>query len=333
MIDAMQETSQKLKRFNNYVIILSLVNTFISLNLWITFSFLISGYLSFGARGNYRLGATLETIAAVASLSSFILTIQIFQLQRSNRKLKTKESIQSEQNILEKVQTELNNTDNKTTIEKNNVLRNLQQNNLQLIQQSIKKNKKDLDRIQDEEKNPYKKYLRKSTYYLDIIGATILTTMQVTISIDLLSGAAQINKLHKSLGLAFNMQTIIDTLGLSIIFLSLSIKMFHKVKEKHETSVKDKIMYIIPTVILPTSGLFFILLGKIFLGFESNNTVKFPINNGKGYFPLALTLRMVGACITIISLISFDLLHGLNKTSLEDTSIAITEGMATSAAN
>ena len=268
-------------RYSNYQNLISLFSTVISVFvLWPMFSLRITGNLSFGKIGNMKFAASLETIAAVCAVASLLIVSILFHLEKKKGDLEAKERLENAREMELKVDEE---------------------------------RKKNHERARDEQINLCKKSIINSHRYISLIGIAVLTVMQIGISIDLWGGFG-VNDSVKRAGSAFNLQTIVDTIGLSLLLISVFISTYNKINEKTKdenkksVTIKDNVKFA-SSIILPIIGLSLSLAGKILLGFD----MKIPVNNGQGNFPLALVLRMIGGVVSIFCLVNFSIINELDK--------------------
>ncbi len=144
---------------------------------------------------------------------------------------------------------------------------------------------------------------------INIVGMSILVVIQTLTALDLWAEIG-INTAHKKLGLNFTIQNIFDTVGLSLLFVGLLISSYNKCAQASHDSENNKKSKsrLALEITMPVLGLTLSLLGKVLTDLEGTHIPRMAINNGQGYFPLALTLRIAGAVIGIISLLAFELL-------------------------
>ena len=257
----------RLKKIKNTSMIVSLVNSHISIGMWLTFSFLVAGKLNLGKIGNYRLSAILETVAAFCTCASFLVMLRIFSLNRELEAVNVEEEISNLEKKNKIIKDELEK--NKTKFIKFILMEALDY---------INKRKKQHKDSQIETKKEIA--IRKATDYLDIAAISILLVAQVSIPFSLWFDLGLVN-LHKKMGLAFDLQTIVDTTGLSLLFASLCIKSCTRIvnrSKKEMRSFKDDVLFL-SSVGLPMIGFSLMFAGKILLGLEANNTIKFPITD------------------------------------------------------
>ena len=160
--------------------------------------------------------------------------------------------------------------------------------------------------------------LDKYQMYFLCAGTIVLTAMQIAITIDLWTNNV-IGTLHKNTGCIFDVQTIIDTIALSLLLVGILLgkyNAYQKFKENHKetpSTIGEKIG-VASSLGIPLFGFGLILLGKIFLGLEGSNSLKIPLETG-GHFPLALLLRMTGSIILLCYSL-YEINTGLNEATV-----------------
>lgn len=328
----MGNTPLQEKKIQSVLKVIPIVSIFINAFLWYTLSLYRTQYLNFG-KNNIKLLRALEIIAAVFSIVSLLAALMAVYLYRNNTNLA-----------------------------------------------SHKQNKSS------------KKHIKELNCYFEIAAISVLSVMQVLAAFDIYFDLG-INRIHEKIGLVFDIQTIVDTIGLGMLFISLiintlcaertldnkdlktnikslciqevcvnkellrqinslceensesegfteKIKNLLPIKYNNEDdfvqavkkAISDdknkqnsKFNYICSSVrkFTPVLAIGLILLGKIFMGLESSKKIHIPINDGKGIFPLALTMRLSGLALSFIILI-MDLNTNLNEVSSVNSAILST---------